>query len=131
MNKTHKPAANSRNSVRAEASSDSNAVSSRRPSIVPTFRESAPVIPKSPKPPNRVSAWKLWKRPIKGFPIAWRSSLAQRSEKSEPNPMAIIRHKNAILADVRLRWSHEVTDGKKLIRGRMETEPGDNSSISF
>jgi len=34
-------------------------------------------------------------------------------------------------AEVRLRWSQEVIAGQKLIRGGMETEPGDNSSISF
>ena len=45
--------------------------------------------------------------------------------------MATIRHTNAMRAEVRLRWSQEVIDGTKLIRGRMETEPGDNSSISF
>jgi hypothetical protein len=45
--------------------------------------------------------------------------------------MAIIRHKNAMRAEVRFRWSQEVIAGQKLIRGGMETEPGDNSSISF
>jgi len=34
-------------------------------------------------------------------------------------------------AEVRFRWSQEVIAGQKLIRGGMETEPGDNSSISF
>jgi hypothetical protein len=34
-------------------------------------------------------------------------------------------------AEVRIRWSQEVIAGNKLIRGGMETEPCDNSSISF
>jgi len=34
-------------------------------------------------------------------------------------------------AEVRFRWSQEVIAGNKLIRGGMETEPCDNSSISF
>jgi len=45
--------------------------------------------------------------------------------------MAIIRHRKAMRAEVRFRWSQEVIAGNKLIRGGMETEPCDNSSISF
>ncbi len=45
--------------------------------------------------------------------------------------MATIRHTKAMRAEVRIRWSQEVIAGRKLIRGGMETEPDDNSSISF
>src|SRR3954469_21524843 len=58
-------------------------------------------------------------------------SRAQSSESREPNAIAMIRHRNAMRAEVRFRWSQEVIAGNKLIRGGMETEPCDNSSISF
>ena len=63
--------------------------------------------------------------------MARNKSRVHRSPKTDPIPIAMIRQTNAIRADVRLRWSHEMVAGRKLIRGRMETEPGDNSSISF
>jgi type II secretory pathway pseudopilin PulG len=63
--------------------------------------------------------------------MARASNGCHNSEKRDPRAIAIIRHKNAMRAEVRFRWSQEVIAGQELIRGGMETEPGDNSSISF
>jgi hypothetical protein len=54
---------------------------------------------------------------MSGSPIARNSSRVHRSEKSDPNPVATIRHAKAIRAEVRIRWSHEVSAGRKLIPG--------------
>jgi hypothetical protein len=45
--------------------------------------------------------------------------------------MATIRNKKAIRAEVRFRLIHETIAGEKLIRCRMESQPRENSSISF
>src|SRR6185503_5612466 len=102
-----------------------------RPSMAPTVNPKAAVTPKSPNPPRRVTFWNIWNNPMSGLPIAWTMSRAQSSEKTEPSAMAIMRHTNAMRAEVRFRWSQAVVAENKLIRGGMETEPGDNSSISF
>src|SRR5215813_7608705 len=53
------------------------------------------------------------------------------SEKNIPEVITTIRKMNAIRTEVRLRCSHEPIAVQRLIRWRMESQPPDNSSISF